>query len=685
MKDQQFKRSIPVLFNLITNEDDPFKVIYYQNVISCLFAAPLLFLCAIINVIVVNYWHGNLYSALFDSIFFLLLAFVFVFLSIKKLDIYLFDHLISFALSILLAFIVIRYYNIIGPAVWTASFVMVVISLMRLKLTMIFYLAMTTLICGLYVTFILSGNSSPYSSIYILVQAVLFCIVFGLAIAASYLNFNRYDKAMQRLNAVILQKEQIAALFDKLTDSKEALAKKNYELEESHEEIKKNEERLHFLAYYDHLTELPNRKMILERLQLLINLSALEEHTFYVVFIDLDNFKKINDTMGHAFGDRYLQTIAKRLLDIVHTEDLLGRLGGDEFALIIQRNILKEEAFAYIENLRNQLCYDIKTSCSEFKVSASFGISIFPQDGKEPYELLKSADTSMYKAKELGKNNIQFYRTDMNEDILRKVEMESVLLKAYEHNEFFIEYQPQFNVVDHSVRGFEALIRWNSPQYGRVSPLSFIPLAEETGLIIGIGEWVLLTACYHFKELEDRFKQDVCISVNVSTIQMKDKHFMNVVRKVLHETGLNPQQLELEITESIFIDNIDETLDMFNELKSLGIRIALDDFGTGFSSLNYLRRFPIDTLKIDKSFINDLSNKDSSIRIVGDIISLGHNLDASIVAEGVENKTQLEYLKRANCDCIQGFLVGKPVGINDVENLLIRNATSVNHIVASSN
>ncbi|PKM59464.1 MAG: hypothetical protein CVU99_13280 [Firmicutes bacterium HGW-Firmicutes-4] len=377
--------------------------------------------------------------------------------------------------------------------------------------------------------------------------------------------------------------------------------------------------------------------------------------------------------MGHLYGDDYLKYTAKRLQELVHEDDLLGRLGGDEFALIIQRNIKEDAAYNYVESLRNELCDKIKTSYSEFKVSASFGISVFPQDGKDPIELLKSADTSMYKAKELGRNNIQFFRPDMKEEILNKIQMESLLLKAYENKEFFIEYQPQFNAEDHRIRGFEALIRWDSPHYGRVAPMNFIPLAEEMGLIIGIGQWVLLTACHKFKELDNRFDQNLCISVNVSAVQMRDKNFVAIVKNVLDETNMDPKQLELEITESLFIDNIEETIDMLNEIKSLNVRISLDDFGTGFSSLSYLRRLPIDTLKIDKSFIDDLSDQDSSIRIVGDIISLGHNLDAHIVAEGIENSTQLDYLKANNCDCIQGFMFGKPMSVKDVEALLEKN------------
>jgi len=674
MDNLKFKRTMPAVFALLNAADDPSRILYYQNILTCMFAAPLLFCGVFANIIVVYFfWSGDLTSVLVNSGIFLLLGLTFELISRKEMDIDLFDHLLSLSQSICLAFIVVQYYHIIGPAVWTVSFVMIIIAMMRLKITMLYYIAATTFICGLYVTFLLPVDGFQFAPVYFLIQNVLFTFVFSLAATAFYMNLNRYDKAMERLNAVITQKEKIAGLYRKLNLTKQTLANQNRELQTSNEEIRKNEERLHFLAYYDGLTELPNRKMILERLQLLVNLSENEKSAFFIVFIDLDNFKKINDTMGHLYGDDYLKYTATRLKELVHEDDLLGRMGGDEFALIIQRNIKEDAAYNYVESLRNELCDKIKTSCSEFKVSASFGISVFPQDGKDPIELLKSADTSMYKAKELGRNNIQFFRPDMKEEILNKIQMESLLLKAYENKEFFIEYQPQFNAEDHRIRGFEALIRWDSPHYGRVAPMSFIPLAEEMGLIIGIGQWVLLTACHKFKELDNRFDQNLCISVNVSAVQMRDKNFVDIVKKVLDETNMDPKQLELEITESLFIDHIEETIAMLNEIKSLNVRISLDDFGTGFSSLSYLRRLPIDTLKIDKSFIDDLTDKDSSIRIVGDIISLGHNLDAHIVAEGIENSTQLEYLKNHNCDCIQGFMFGKPMCFKDVEALLEKN------------
>lgn len=671
MKEQPFQRSIPGFFYRINNEDDPSKLLYYQNILACIFGALLMFLGGISNLLVRCFLPDpNIPAALFDGSFFMLLAFAFIYISKKQIPVNRLDHLVSILYCTWIYFIVFRYYSIIGPAIWTLVFFVICLSMIRLKLTMLAYLGFTIFTCGLYVTFILPPDVFQFSIVYFLVQNFLFTLVFIIAYASFSYNIKRYNQALDRLHNMTAQKKEIGDLYEEILVSKEELDEQHKQLKLFNEEIRLSEEKLHFLAHYDHLTELPNRKMMLERLHLLVKLCGNEKSSFYIVFIDLDNFKKINDTLGHTYGDHYLKSTANRLQTLIHAEDLLGRIGGDEFALIIQRNIKKGTAYGYIENLRNNLCEKIIANTSEFNISASFGISVFPQDGVDPIELLKNADTSMYKAKELGKNNIQFFRKDMKDEILEKIEMESLLLKAYENKEFFIEYQPQFTTHDHTIRGFEALIRWNSPRYGRVPPLNFIPLAEEMGLIIGIGEWVLFTACHAFKELEDRFNQDLCLSVNISSMQMKDNTFVNSVKQVLLETQINPEHLELEITESLFIDNIEATIEILNELKALNIRIALDDFGTGFSSLSYLRRLPIDTLKIDKSFIDDLSTEGSSSRIVGDIISLGHNLDAAIVAEGIENSVQFEYLKDHKCDCIQGFMFGKPMSVMAVEELL---------------
>lgn len=321
----------------------------------------------------------------------------------------------------------------------------------------------------------------------------------------------------------------------------------------------------------------------------------------------------------------------------------------------------KQEVFLEIDELRKSFSQPFKIDNTEIRLTASFGISVFPDDGNDASEVLKSADMSMYRAKELGRNNVQFFEKYMRDEIIQKTEMENRLVNAVKNEEFFLVFQPQYVIDSERIRGLEALVRWKSPELGVVNPMKFIPLAEEMRLIIPLGEWILKTACKKFKIFQEQYGMDACISVNVSTVQLKDSNFIQVVKNILDETGIKPECLELEITESIFIESFNEAILLLKELKKIGVRIALDDFGTGYSSLSYLKSLPIDTLKIDKSFVDDLSLNTSQVQIIGDIISLGHNLGVAVVAEGVEYEHQLHYLKEHSCDYIQGYLFDRPL------------------------
>ena len=360
----------------------------------------------------------------------------------------------------------------------------------------------------------------------------------------------------------------------------------------------------------------------------------------------------------------------QRLRSVLHPEDLLGRLGGDEFALIIQRQLKEEEMLFYLENIREILIEPFIIEDSKFLVSASFGVSMFPQDGNTATDIMKSADTAMYKAKEQGRNCIQFYSIQMKNEIIKRIEFENILREAVENNEFQLVYQPQYRLSPKHLRGIEVLTRWHSNKLGFVSPEQFIPVAEETRLIIPLGEWIIRTACTQSKYIFDNFQKDIVMSINISAVQIMDSSFVEMVNTIIVETGCNPNNIEFEITESVFISSMDYVIHILTELKNLGIRIALDDFGTGYSSLNYLQLLPIDTLKIDKSFVNSINQQQSKRPIVGSIISLVHQMDISVVAEGVENETQLHYLKEQQCDFIQGFHWGKPLKEHELVNLL---------------
>ncbi|MHB8129895.1 MAG: putative bifunctional diguanylate cyclase/phosphodiesterase [Mobilitalea sp.] len=474
----------------------------------------------------------------------------------------------------------------------------------------------------------------------------------------------------QKLEEVTEQKEELSGLYEEITATEEEIRQQNIRLTEYNAIMEENSEKLNYLAFIDVLTELPNRKMIINRLDFLVLHSINKQENFAVVFIDLDNFKRINDSKGHHVGDLLLQSVALRLQAMIHKEDMLGRLGGDEFALIIQRKLKESEIFEYVVNLKSNLLESFIIENTEFFISASFGISIYPQDGIDSAELLKCADTAMYKAKDSGKDGIQFFNKEMKDEILKKIEFENKLLLSLQNEEIFLVFQPQYSTDSKQSRGFEALARWRSPELGLVSPIDFIPLAEEIGFIIPLGEWILRAACKMIKFIQEEYQINVIISVNISSVQIMDPSFVQMVRNVLEETQSSGNCLELEVTESVFISSMDYVVGVFNELKKIGVKISLDDFGTGYSSFSYLQKLPIDILKIDKSFIDSIDNTNSSNQMVGSIISLVHKMKILVVAEGVENEQQLDYLKEHNCDYIQGYLWGKPLGEKDLFQLL---------------
>lgn len=466
-----------------------------------------------------------------------------------------------------------------------------------------------------------------------------------------------FDKGVKaKIKQIVDQNEELSLLYEEIAATEEELAAQNRQLQDYNQALQQNEEKLNYLAFFDSLTELPNRKMIFDRLELLIRISRTDNKKFSLIFIDLDNFKRVNDSLGHHAGDMLLKAAVQRLKSVIHQEDLLGRLGGDEFALIVQRKLKENELLAYLETVRESLVDPFTIEESKFIVSASFGVSMYPQDGDSANEIMKSADTAMYKAKENGRNGIHFFSVEMKSEILKRIEFENILREAVEQEEFHLVYQPQYRPDPKQLRGIEVLARWNSAILGPVSPVQFIPFAEETGLIVLLGRWIIRTACRQSKTISDAYQCPVVMSINISPVQIMEPTFVDMVKTILTETACDPRTIEFEITESVFISSMDYVINVLNELKQLGIRIALDDFGTGYSSLSYLQRLPIDTLKIDRSFVNGIEQQKTRKPIVGSIISLVHQMDISVVAEGVENEAQLHYLKDQACDYIQGLL-----------------------------
>ncbi len=424
------------------------------------------------------------------------------------------------------------------------------------------------------------------------------------------------------------------------------------------EERRHYEERIEYHAYYDALTGLPNRILFSDRLKLAIAEALRCRQVLAVMFLDLDRFKVINDTLGHETGDLLLKAVTERLTECLRQSDTVSRMGGDEFLFILPEIGGIDQARIVAKKVLDLLLTPIMVGSHELFISASIGISLYPFDGEDIETLVKNADTAMYVAKNNGRNSYQFYDPDMNAKAKKSLQMENSLRRALERGEFLLYYQPRFDLACGKITGMEALIRWQHPELGLVPPADFIPLAEELGLIVPIGEWVLRTACLQNKDWQE---EGIRISVNISASQFQRDGFIETVKSVLEETSMEPRWLELELTESVIMNNATVAIVKLKQLKELGIQISIDDFGTGFSSLSYLKHFPIDSLKIDRSFIKDIPLAPKDTAITKTIIALGRRLHLNVVAEGVETEEQFEFLSSRKCNEVQGYLISRPL------------------------
>ena len=438
-------------------------------------------------------------------------------------------------------------------------------------------------------------------------------------------------------------------------------------------ERKLAEDTINFQAYHDLLTNLPNRALLRDRLSLAISQAKREDEMLAVMFLDLDRFKNINDSLGHVIGDELLQQVSTRLKSCVREGDTLARFGGDEFTLLLPKITKgKEDVSSIAEKINGVLKDPFVIDNNELYVSASIGISIYPRDGTNMDLLIKHADIAMYHVKDTGKNNYKFYSDDMTTPYFQNLSLETGIHKALDNDEFHLMYQPQINLKNGEIVGVEALLRWDHPEHGMITPAEFIPFAEETGMIVEIGHWVLRNACAELRRWRDAGLPEIRMSINMSARQLAEKAIVKHVSNILKDYGIPGHCLEIEITENTIMSDMDSVIQKLKALSKKGVFIAIDDFGTGYSSLSYLHKLPIHTLKIDRAFIKEVNMKHSGNSIINTIVAMARGLNLNVIAEGVESQQQLEYLQEIECSEAQGFLFGKPLPADVITQLLIQ-------------
>jgi len=461
------------------------------------------------------------------------------------------------------------------------------------------------------------------------------------------------------LRASVHVNDEVGALATGFNRMLHRIEERERALKRQLHERKRAERRLATLANYDALTRLPNRNYFNERLTALLARSARSGEPMALLFLDLDNFKIVNDTLGHHLGDALLKAVGKRIRSCVRASDSVCRLGGDEFTMILEDIKSGDDAGRVAETVVTALSHPFALRDNEVYVTCSIGISVYPKDGRDASTLIKCGDTAMYHAKERGKNNFKFFSADMNDRALKRLALETGLRQALERGEFLLYYQPQVDLASGAIVGAEALLRWRRPGVGLVGPQEFIPIAEETGLIVPIGEWVLWAACSQANLWQSKGQEPVRISINVSPRQFREGEFVRSIANVLEETRLDPFLLVLELTESVLMEDVEAAIAKAHDLRAMGVALSIDDFGVGYSSMSYLKRFPIIEVKIDRSFVSDIPTNGDDVAITKAIVAMAQGLSLEVVAEGVETQAQAEFLRELGCNRAQGHYLGR--------------------------
>jgi len=599
-----------------------------NDLMSFVMSLTILF-AGIASFIVGLLWHLETQAVVFQLVLFLLFSLFIMYIRLRVDNQRIKIHLVSIMVSICVVNSYFLFYDSMSVLFWFIVIIVAFIACLTVDKTLLFYVY--AIMIALYLTTIYRNDAM------IVVDATLkvaLLIMLLMIVAITYLIHILYN------NVIVRQ----AIQYSKIEKYNNLLKEQSHQLEK--------------LAFFDTLTGLPNRKMLTEEMAFLIERCKKKGCKFIVAFIDIDDFKNINDTMGHDVGDIVLIEISNKIQEFIHQSDFVARLGGDELALIITRPLDEESLVAYLDSLCKYIYKPMEVNGKKLTLSISVGSSVYPDDGEKISDLLRSADTAMYKTKSMGKNSFNLFHVDMQEEIINKISIENELKKAIDREEFSLVYQPLLSSRKKTLVGYEVLIRWNSSKYGTISPLEFIPIAESLGIIIDIGNWVVKNACIDFAKF--RGKENLYLSINVSPLEFMQEQYAKNMFELVTKNNVEPNQVMLEITETLLIKEPIEVNRIIRELRSYGFRVALDDFGTGYSSLNYLLSMEIDVLKIDKTFINAMSTNEKTQNIIASIIKMAHNLDLEVVAEGVEVKEQKDALEDMNCDLLQGYLIGYP-------------------------